>query len=199
MHVAIQRVCSPLSSASKEHGVGAVRVPTALNGAGVGPGLNRIDPGTRRAVVRFVTVRTMRGSGRMDFGTVVRSVRGAIFQPQIRASHRGAPCAAIGPFSHTPAQLAASREAEPVERYRSAAWVDVRHFPADGDRPLRLATPMNQRAPWMDPLQNWARQLTPPDESGGQSMSVDTKSRSSQPARPVTRVVFPLPDVRHHE
>ena len=131
MCVAIRSTDSRQGSASEKHGVGDVSVPSALNGAGVGSGLNRIDPRLSQAVVRPETVRPKRRLGRLDFGDIARSPRVAMLQQRIRASQGGATCASTGPFSHTPSQHTVGREAGSPERCRNAAAFDLRHAPRD--------------------------------------------------------------------
>ncbi len=175
MCVAIRSTDSRQGSASEKHGVGDVSVPSALNGAGVGSGLNRIDSRASQTVVRLETIRPKRNPGRSDFGTVYRSERVAMFQPPISASQASSPCAATGLFSHTPAHHAADKEKGSAERYRNASLFDFPHSPKMSDRPTRTAIPMVQRPISTDHLRDWLWQQSPLDASHVQFGVVGTK------------------------
>lgn len=201
MHVAIQSICSRHASASETHGVATVSVPSARNGAGVGSGLNRVDPRASQTVVRLETIRPKRNPGRSDFGTVYRSERVAMFQPPIRASQASSPCAATGPFSHTPAHHTADTEEASAERSRNASLFDSRHSPKMSDRPTRIAIPMHQRSTTTDHLR--ARHMrmpqSPPHASHLQFGVIAVETLGHPVGTFCHRRCVPVTGVRHHE
>jgi hypothetical protein len=201
MRVAIQSICNRQASASETHGVASVSVPSARNGAGVGSGLNRVDSRASQTVVRLETIRPKRNLGRSDFGTVYRSDRVAMFQPPISASQASSPCAATGPFSHTPAHHAADKEKGSAERHRNASLFDSRHSPKMSDRPTRTAIPMYQRPISTDHLRDWQMHMpqSPPHASHLQFGVIAVEKLGHPVGTFCHRRCFPVTGVRHHE